>query len=236
MPRIVMGRPQTSWAGPGLASALLLAGLLLWTVGCNRSTNTCTSAENCPADDTCLANQCVPRMCRSSADCQLEQFCDLSNGQCTDGCAQDSDCAFGQSCASGVCNDKPCQNTALDCDAGEFCDAVTGTCFKAAAPYCAPCQSSADCGGGDNTCRYIAGDGPYCLVTCSEDQPCPAGYDCIPLKYDSDIVSYNCATLCQYLEQLPDGSEPTLARRPPSSQWPSLISPPLCAPPRGGRL
>ncbi len=174
-------------------------GLIMAFSACGDAGLPCDGPENCPGDMACVQGVCKERTCISSLDCSLEQHCDTTIGDCVDGCFEDSDCKFGETCHSGVCTQSPCTSTTIDCQAGQYCDAATGTCFEAAGPYCTPCTTSEDCGGGDNRCMYVGGTGPYCLPVCSTDRPCPAGFDCVPLSSSGEIVSYYCVALCGYI-------------------------------------
>lgn len=189
-------RGIAAWAGVGL----------LWVcVGCD-DTQPCVGAENCPPDAACVAGACQPRECFSNTDCPMEQRCDLEPGQCEPGCSDDRDCYYGQTCTGGSCVTKPCTSTRLDCDAGEFCDVFTGECFTAAGPYCTSCSASEQCGGGNNLCAYVSGEGPYCLPECNADRPCPAGYDCLAIERGGGPAYYVCVTLCHYLEEVEAGA------------------------------
>ncbi len=185
-----------------LLGGLLPGGLLLASVlvsGCRTEQQTCLSAENCPADAVCIDGLCQKRACFTSTDCAIEYFCDQAIGQCATGCLLDSDCPYGSGCNMGQCAQKACLSTELDCDVGEYCDTTTGTCFASAAPHCAPCVDSSDCGGGSNLCRYVGGTGPYCLLSCDVQHPCPAGYSCSGFTVYGDVVAYYCYSVCGYI-------------------------------------
>lgn len=185
----------------------LLGVCCLWMVACTPTTNTqCQSSSDCKGDQACVDQVCKARTCISSESCVIGQYCDQITGSCVAGCRQDTDCKYGESCQGGSCAAKLCRSTNLDCAVGEYCDQFTGTCYKAAGPYCKPCDSSADCSGADSRCTYISGDGPFCAPACDEDHPCPAGYTCTAFTNTGEVTSYHCIALCQNLEELPTRS------------------------------
>ena len=183
--------------------------LLLSQMSCKPAPVYCESAANCPASSACVDGVCSQRTCYSSTDCIIGEHCDLELGRCETGCQMDSDCLYGQVCeGGGTCVDAPCQSTTLDCSAGEYCDVATGQCFDAAGLFCAECSSSEDCGGGDNLCVSVSGEGPWCSPACDADHPCPAGFDCLPFTRNGEIYTYACVGLCQYFPQDKSGRTP----------------------------
>ena len=185
-------------AGLAALATCVCALLALLLSGCGNGGIECEGNQNCPADAACIQNACVKRACITSAQCKIEQYCEQQTGQCVGGCLEDSDCPYGEACKTGTCEPRGCRSTELDCAAGQYCDPFTGTCFDAAGPFCTPCTTAADCGGGNNRCTYSSGGTvPYCAPECSDDKPCPAGYDCVPFTSNGQIISYNCITLCE---------------------------------------
>ena len=183
--------------------------LLLSQMSCKPAPVYCESAANCPTSSACVDGVCSQRTCYSSTDCIIGEHCDLELGRCETGCQMDSDCLYGQVCeGGGTCVDAPCQSTTLDCSAGEYCDVATGQCFDAAGLFCAECSSSEDCGGGDNLCVSVSGEGPWCSPACDADHPCPAGFDCLPFTRNGEIYTYACVGLCQYFPQDKSGRTP----------------------------
>lgn len=171
---------------------------------CQPASQSCSGSSQCPGDQACVSSICQPRTCISSGQCAVGQYCDQITGSCAAGCLEDSDCTYGETCQGGSCATRLCRSTTLDCNVGEFCDTFTGTCYKAAGPYCKPCSTAADCGAAGSKCTTISGDGPYCAPACDADHPCPAGYTCNPWTSSGNVVSYQCITLCQILDELPE--------------------------------
>ena len=191
-------RPLALWLC--LVGLLLLAGLLI-APGCEREL-VCEGQENCPGDSACVEGSCQLRACFGNADCPMEQFCNMDIGQCEAGCTNDKDCYFGATCSGGSCVEKACTSSGLDCEAGQYCDVYTGECYDAAGPFCEPCSVDSDCGGGNNQCFFVSGEGPYCLPECDANRPCPAGYSCVPISRQGSPSFFVCVTLCHYLEDL----------------------------------
>jgi hypothetical protein len=186
----------------------MLLWLLLAMAGCRSSALVCETSQNCPAEDACIDRVCRKRACIVSGDCQIGQHCDQVDGQCKAGCLDDADCYYGEACGQGQCQPRGCRSTQLDCKAGEYCDPTTGACFKAAGPYCVPCVSDADCGGGNNFCFSH-----YCAPECDATHPCPAGYGCLESGIAGNVVVYNCITQCETLNDIPAARTPAPAAR-----------------------
>lgn len=210
----------------------ICAAALLPMGGCDDGL-ICEGPENCPADSACVDGACRLRACFDNSGCPMEQYCELESGQCQAGCTGDRDCYFGAVCSGGSCVDKPCTSTNLDCDAGQFCDVYTGTCYDAAAPYCARCDSDDECGGGNNECLYVSGEGPFCLPECNVNRPCPAGYSCVSYNTQGDPSKFVCVTLCHYLEALEAQGISGRVAPPPLS--PGALPTVSDGPPGGGR-
>lgn len=102
----------------------------------------CVNSVDCPDGKLCRDGECQVVECLSSSDCDLEYFC-ADNGQCEDGCASDDDCLAGDSCdvSEQECEAYECRNTELDCDIGEFCDEVSGSCYDDAFDHCESCNA-----------------------------------------------------------------------------------------------
>ena len=120
-----------------------------------------TSANACPANQTCTNGRCYENggsscgtgsvvVCNSDTACGQSRVCVA--GQCHAACATTTDCALGQSCASGACTDTaPTTAQCLwDTDCGASFRCIDATCH----PLCstdAQCGSKAFCDSG--VCR-----------------------------------------------------------------------------------
>ena len=108
-----------------------------------------------------------------------------------DGCFLDQ-CTDNSQCQSGLCiphmGDAVCTNHCVEeCPLGFSCSLlataapdVVFVCMSDFASLCRPCESSADCGGGeqDEACVAYGEAGSFCGGICSESKDCPTGYDC----------------------------------------------------------
>jgi len=183
----------------------LLSSLLLGVVAGCPSGPQCEIPSDCPEGQTCnSAGQCITQSCTSSNDCEVESYCNLEAAQCTAGCLNDRDCLPTHVCDQDAkrCITPGCRSTELDCNVGEFCNALTGECYDAGGMYCAECESREDCNGGNpdgpNWCLRMGGNSQtYCGVDCSQGQPCPRGYDCLRVITVGQVtVAYQCAAPC----------------------------------------
>ncbi|MGE0321443.1 MAG: vWA domain-containing protein [Polyangiaceae bacterium] len=117
----------------------------------------CVVPEDCPENNDCLLNQCVPfTPCVNSLDCPGGQVCDPTSSRCVQ-CVETADCSDGEVCAGGKC--RPACDSDNDCTPlGLLCDRTAG--------YCVECTKNADCA-----------EDHYCsLGECLADV-CSAGYE-----------------------------------------------------------
>jgi len=128
----------------------------------------------------------------------MEEHCQAGN--CVAGCSEDADCYPGDRCDAdfGVCEQAPCAEAHRDCAFKEFCNAASGECYEAAGYYCSACNDDDDCGGESSGNHCYGG---YCLVECTRDADCPAGFYCYGFVDNAGNVQYyQCFTLCEYYE------------------------------------
>jgi hypothetical protein len=159
---------------------------------------------------------CIPEgTCTTKFQCPIGQIC--TDSECVDGCEDHGDCPFKQPCIQGECVQGVCEDESF-CDFLELCE--DGSCMDATqAPYCKPCKKTnlLVCGDRLNPClvypyrddpydlaypyfRNDDGSSNYCGTNCSQDQPCPNGFECRP------IVTIKPATdFCQTDADCPGG-------------------------------
>jgi hypothetical protein len=100
----------------------------------------CTSDDDCPSDNPCIATACSDIGCVQTDTCEEPDPCQAP-GAAADCCTSDSDCDDGDALTLDVCDGASCTNTpnpdgCLDsaaCDDGEpctvdSCDSATYTC------------------------------------------------------------------------------------------------------------
>ncbi len=104
-------------------------------------------------------------------------------------------CQDGTECFSGFCVEtmdgkrcsKPCALGDDSCPIGWRCSASSGgadptTICLAPATQCRPCRTDEDCAlapWGPNICVSRGGEGAFCGVSCSDESPCMAGFECV---------------------------------------------------------
>ena len=173
---------------------LLLSALFL---ACNDEPPECSQNIPCGFGEVCRDGSCVAQSCATSAQCDMESYCD--QGACVQGCQEDGDCYPGDSCdlELGECKTAHCTDSHIDCDFKEFCNAVTGDCTEASGIYCKECVNNADCGGNGNVCMHWGLERDFCGVTCETEDDCPSGFICIDWNdTESDQPVRQCATYC----------------------------------------
>jgi hypothetical protein len=131
----------------------------------------CQTDANCNTEHgfLCVQGECR-HPCRSHYDCaeegvcralagESEHYCDLSSDPAAGTyqyCPNGDECPEGLECLGAGPGDSraycsaPCPNGDADCAPGFFCDPITGADgapvpFCVRRPFCAPCESDADC-------------------------------------------------------------------------------------------
>ncbi len=166
-------------------------------LGCQTEEPECTETISCAFGETCQAGVCVTQSCATSAQCEMESYCD--NGNCVDGCQSDKDCYPGDVCDpdSNTCASGFCTDTHIDCDFKEFCNSVTGDCTEASGIYCRECEVNNDCGGNGNVCMHWGLQRDFCGVSCEQDADCPSGFTCTDWNdTETGQIVRQCATYC----------------------------------------
>jgi hypothetical protein len=202
-----------------LRTLLLLLFLpLLALVACgddDETAVTCVETTECAFGESCLDGVCTARSCATSAGCPIASFCDA--GSCTQGCQNTDDCYPDQTCTDGSCKARGCRDTSLDCAFGELCDLATGECYPANNNYCKPCVAGSSdaeqCGSVANICLGWGQYGDFCGVECAQTTDCPAGYDCIPVGENGNVITKQCITYCWLYTD--DDSRATARPTPP---------------------
>lgn len=173
---------------------------------CN-SSGYCQPRPGCYDNDDCTDVQgtfcdittqtCIPvGTCTTDRQCPLGQICRQS--ACVDGCNYASDCQLTQCCVANQCQTCDCQNDDF-CAFAEYCNnSQCQSGYTQDTPYCKPCDSSSlgdQCGDHMNWCliypfesdayaNEYTGSNPieYCAPDCSNNERCPSGFSCGPLR------------------------------------------------------
>jgi hypothetical protein len=129
------------------ARLLHLASLLLLLLLAGCQAKECETSANCQDGTVCTESGiCVEVSCNSSGECPIETWCNSDTGSCEPGCLGDRDCLPTNECDEGTrqCVQPGCRTTQLDCDLGQFCNALSGQCYDAGGYYCQQCESKFD--------------------------------------------------------------------------------------------
>ena len=182
----------------------ILVFLLAVLVGCPTTlVSVCDEATPCTEFGAqCVNGQCKVQACATSAQCQIENYCE--SGTCLAGCVADSDCKPGYNCdtENRVCQKNHCTNTNTDCGFKQFCNVATGDCYDAGQQYCQRCETDGECGAEGNYCINH-----YCTVDCTGGRECPADFECTPLGDEfGNVIGYGCFTYCWLYEGYDPGS------------------------------
>ncbi len=192
---------------------VMLCALLL--AGCGEKAE-CSQDNPCSFGASCQSGQCVSARCATSAQCGMEQHC--VEGVCEAGCSDDMDCYPGYACDENVASCKPggCEDAHRDCAFKEFCNAASGECYEAAGYYCRGCDDVDDCGGESSGNHCYGG---YCLVECTRDQDCPAGFYCYGFVDNAGNVQYyQCYSVCELYDDYVGVRADRVAPAPPEDR------------------
>lgn len=188
-----------------MIARLTLVGLGLGALASCSKAPQCVDNGQCGDMQACIEEECVQVECLASAQCGLEQFCDVQRDYtCKSGCEHNTDCQAGFDCNpdSHQCEAYGCRSTDLDCGYGEVCDESSGECKRAQGDHCKTC-SDPYFGSGCNkgTCYLFDEESfaSYCVVDCnpSQEDACPRGYECVDVLGDG--ASYGCFAWCPSL-------------------------------------
>ena len=155
----------------------------------------CDEDRACGFGETCVEGVCQGKSCVTSADCDMQSHCNA--GECSAGCAADTDCYAGEACNLDLatCEEAQCEDSHLDCGFNEFCDTSSGECREAGGYYCMACASNDDCGI-RGMCNNYGAYGSFCVIECETISDCPSGYSCEPgTRPDATITNY-CVASC----------------------------------------
>lgn len=139
---------------------------------CNDDPDLCADNEYCADNGECRTNNCGDL---SPSDCTgLTPVFDGPNCQCV-ACLDASNCAPGQICNNGTCEDTQSGGCQISCDPN-----TPGICSGTGTPYCineccVECLGAADCGGGEICLDGFCGLPPDCST---DPSVCPTGYEC----------------------------------------------------------
>jgi len=167
---------------------------------------TCEDDADCPLLMTCAVGVCVG--CIDDLQCALQQdgsrcvqgvclTADLGPvGECLT-----TRCDEGQRCnpATGQC-EPTCADDA-DCAAGETCVPLVNTCVAEFS-----CEDDADCAAGLTCSGGLGGQGGLC-IGCSDVVPCPPGLSCMLTACVPDITATACDSVTCGEDQLCDPAD-----------------------------
>ncbi len=164
---------------------------------CNQVNGICTgggclnngdcSTGNCSGASGSTPGICQPPVsdCRTVDTCTVGQFCNQSNGICTNGgCLNDGDCASGTTCVGesgstpGICQAPVSDCRVVDtCNVGQFCNQSNGICTNGGCLNDGDCSSGDICSGENGNTPGVCIDDPANGTPCSSGQ-CPDGLVC----------------------------------------------------------
>lgn len=129
----------------------------------------CLSSNDCPANNDCIQNGCVPfTPCNNSKDCLITEVCNTTTGRCAQ-CLGNNDCGSSQLCESGQCRDFVACSSDKQCTPlGLLCDPAKGKCSQ--------CLKNTDCPEIYHcTPSGVAGTGQCTLDVCAQGQGACSG-------------------------------------------------------------
>ncbi len=180
---------------------------------CDEATQSCVECvdrTDCVVGNLCIDSFCVPG-CQQEEDCPVGMNCypDVGpHGSCLE-CRADEDCALDEYCSSDMQCETGCRSE-QSCDFGQLC--VERSCsdaYSEQSPFCKPCSSQdlSSCGSRENACliypytndEFSQESGEYCALGCSDDQPCPNGFECRP------VITVKQSDICHQDQDCPGG-------------------------------
>ncbi len=167
---------------------------------CDVNLGQCVSSCFCQPDE---GEEC----CTEDTQCAFGEICASVDGKCREGCRSDGDCRLGEGCEIdgfapiGVCGGA-CTSDYL-CDAAEKCDTALGMCLEdERGPYCGTCSGGllGDCGADANFCLLNAQDPTGQSSFCGVD--CGLGQECpAGFQCNNVIILSGLLPPCQLVER-----------------------------------
>ena len=80
--------------------------------------------------------------------------------------------------------------------------------YAATDNLCKPCTSNTECGGIGNKCSKLNANEKFCTFECTDDDGCPAGYQCLPAASGYTMSTMQCAPMnltCETAPPVPEG-------------------------------
>ncbi|HIA01633.1 MAG TPA: hypothetical protein EYN66_06940 [Myxococcales bacterium] len=179
-----------------LLGFVCVLGLLLAASCGDESQGSSTGSEDGTADESTIDGLVIPEA--GTPDVGPEEVYVPEPGKFGYPCDENNDCDDEWCIATA--DGKVCTQTCIDeCPQGWACEQVSATgndliyaCVPNYAQLCNPCSTHEDCiefsSQAGNLCIDHGPLGKFCGAKCTASNDCPAGYDCLEVPIDGEII------------------------------------------------